>query len=239
MKQTYRQFWLQSYKKDNPPHWATSLEPSRLVKKFASELIKNKLHKEPVLEIGCGNGRDSLFLCSKGFDVVGIDVCAQAVVLARKNKRVINKQAVSGRIVFKNACAEKLPFANQSFGSIYSIGVLHCADLELGMKEIARVLKPGGIAMIHVWQKTVFLKTGTEEELCSSARIVQALNNTPLVLKSIRENITMRKIDTDEGKKDPHMHYAIIFTIKKPLLRKTVAVMCRKGKSQGSARTCD
>lgn len=231
MTQKNRQKWIRSYKKANPPHWATSLEPSKLAKTFVSTLLRSKLRHEPLLEIGCGNGRDSLFFYSKGFDVTGIDISAQALVLAKKNKEMIDREsASSGHIVFKKANAEKLPFPDESFGNIYSIGVLHSSDLRKSMKEIARVLKPGGIALIHVWQKTLFLNTKKLETLCTTAKLLKALKNAPVALKNIKENITTRKIDTDENKKNPHLHYAIIFSLKKPTLRKTAAAKNRKGK---------
>ncbi|GAH19767.1 unnamed protein product, partial [marine sediment metagenome] len=56
--------WEEAYSED-PPHWAVDLTPSLFAQDFTKEMADRKL--KSVLEIGCGNGRDSIFFARAGF----------------------------------------------------------------------------------------------------------------------------------------------------------------------------
>ena len=53
--------------------------------KFTYAKIKNK--KGKILDIGCGNGRDSFFFNKKGYDVTGIDISQKAIQKNSKKKK--------------------------------------------------------------------------------------------------------------------------------------------------------
>ncbi|MFH0814902.1 MAG: class I SAM-dependent methyltransferase [Candidatus Falkowbacteria bacterium] len=208
--------WIKSYKAKNMPHWATSMTPSKLTTKFLAVLTKGKLRDEKVLEIGCGNGRDSIYLARKGLNVVGIDISGQAIKFARQNKKeIFAKKAPRGKVVFKKADVEELPFENETFGSVYSVGVLHCVKLLKSFREIRRVLKPGGKGVILVWQRTEFLKINKTQEQCDPAKLKQILKKLRFVIKTFSKNVAAKGIDYDVGHKNPHKHFAIVFVIKK------------------------
>lgn len=97
--------------------------------------------KERVLDIGCGTGKYVAYLLSKGTHAEGVDISNKAVSLARK---------YYPSATFKVAPAEKLPYADKTFDAVYSFDVLeHLGDPEKAVKEIKRVLKKGGIALIQ------------------------------------------------------------------------------------------
>lgn len=213
MAQMTKRRWIKSYEAGKvPPHWALSLTPSKLAGNFLRIIKKGGSRKKKILEIGCGNGRDSLFLAQNGFNVTGIDLSREAIRLARKNSKT---SKIRGKVSFKQADAEKLPFPARAFDGVYSIGVLHSTNLGKSLSEIARVLKTGGVALLHFWQKTYFLKTRKTEVLCSPAKLKSIIKRLPFKIATFKDSVTTGKTDYEDGGKNPHRHFAIIVKLVK------------------------
>ncbi len=93
-----------------------------------------------VLDVGCGSGRYSDVMCRWGADVVGLDY-SKSVDAAKKNTDELGYAAE-----YVQADALKLPFADGTFDAVFSIGVLQFTPDPLqGIRELCRVLKPGGL----------------------------------------------------------------------------------------------
>lgn len=74
-----KKYWKNYYEKQNAPAQA-SLFAQFVYKKYAKE-------GGSLVELGCGNGRDSVFFACNGINVVAIDQCENEIsVLAEKNK---------------------------------------------------------------------------------------------------------------------------------------------------------
>ena len=102
-----------------------------------------------VLEIGCGVGTDGLQFARAGAAYTGIDLTVAAVSLARKN---FASAGMPGE--FRVSDAENLDFADESFDMVYSHGVLHhTPDIEAAVREVHRVLKPGGGAIVMLYHR--------------------------------------------------------------------------------------
>lgn len=102
-----------------------------------------------VLEIGCGLGTDGAQFAEAGADYTGVDLTDAAVELARKRFELFD---LSGK--FQTADAENLPFADESFDLVYSHGVLHhTPETAKAIKEIHRVLRAGGRAMVMLYHR--------------------------------------------------------------------------------------
>ena len=100
-----------------------------------------------VLEIGCGVGTDGAQFAKAGADYTGVDLTDAAVGLARKGFALAGLQ---GRFLVSDA--EKLDFPDASFDLVYSHGVLHhTPDIRAAIREIHRVLKPEGQAMVMLY----------------------------------------------------------------------------------------
>ncbi len=99
---------------------------------------------ETVVDLGSGGGLD-IFLASKSVGptgmAIGIDMTGDMVSLARKN-------AVKGgyeNVKFYLAEIEHMPLPDNSVDCVISNCVLNlCADKDVALKEVFRILKPGG-----------------------------------------------------------------------------------------------
>jgi SAM-dependent methyltransferase len=102
-----------------------------------------------VLEIGCGLGTDGARFVAAGAEYTGVDLTQAAVELARKRFELFDLAGT-----FQTADAENLDFANESFDLVYSHGVLHhTPETALAIKEIHRVLRPGGRAVVMLYHR--------------------------------------------------------------------------------------
>jgi ubiquinone/menaquinone biosynthesis C-methylase UbiE len=102
-----------------------------------------------LLEIGCGTGTDSLQFARNGALFTGLDLTPRSIEIARKRFEVYGHQ---GEFVLGDA--EHLDFADESFDVVYSFGVIHhTPDTEQSVREIHRVLKPGGKAIVMVYHR--------------------------------------------------------------------------------------
>ena len=113
-----------------------------LTVKNALELLKNK-RKGQMLDIGCGFGEiDILLAQSTDFEITGFDITERAVKIAKEN---IRKADLSDRIKIEEGDIYKLKYPNNYFDVAVSFGYVSAATYPGVQKEIARVLKPGGI----------------------------------------------------------------------------------------------
>jgi ubiquinone/menaquinone biosynthesis C-methylase UbiE len=101
-----------------------------------------------ILDIGCGGGRTINKLAAIASDgkVYGIDYSEASVAAARRmNARWID----IGRVEIESGSVSQLPFANETFDLVTAIEThLFWPDLDGDMREILRVLKPGGALLI-------------------------------------------------------------------------------------------
>ena len=105
-----------------------------------------------VLEIGCGLGTDGAQFAKAGADYTGVDLTDAAVDLARRRFELFN---LSG--TFRAADAENLDFADASFDLVYSHGVLHhTPDTARAVREVHRVLRPGGRAVVMLYHRNSY-----------------------------------------------------------------------------------
>src|SRR5437660_7141984 len=102
-----------------------------------------------VLEIGCGLGTDGAQFVKAGATYTGVDLTDAAIELARKRFELFDLPGY-----FRTADAENLDFEDESFDLVYSHGVLHhTPDTVRAVKEIHRVLSPGGRAIIMPYHR--------------------------------------------------------------------------------------
>lgn len=120
-----------------------------------------------VLEVGCGAGVDLVRFAQAGAAVVGVDIAATPLALARANG-----DARSLRVPLAGADGAHLPFADESFDFVYCHGVLPYSPEPHGIVvEAHRVLRPGGVALFMAYHRRSWLtamsrltRTGLEHD---------------------------------------------------------------------------
>ena len=95
-----------------------------------------------VLECGCGAGWLSYMLAKSGYDVVGQDVSAQAIELARNSPMFHTLQKPP---VFISSDFEELPFEGEFDAAVFFDSLHHSIDMPLAIRQVFRALKPGGL----------------------------------------------------------------------------------------------
>jgi len=124
-------------------HWSKEVDALRL------EL----LHGRRILEVGCGAGVNMLSLQACA-EVVGLDreaLYLQFLAVLARLENVPTPMCVC-------AMAERMPFEDGSFDIVLLFGSLPYMHIEHALREVARVLRPGGRAIaIHsdLWQTLV------------------------------------------------------------------------------------
>ncbi len=102
-----------------------------------------------LLDLGCGSGRDAAWLTARGASVIGADLSAGMLALARA--------AIPGRLVQLDM--RRLPFANGAFAGVWGMAsLLHLPKVDIvgALREIRRVLVPDGGLVLG-------LQVGSEE----------------------------------------------------------------------------
>jgi SAM-dependent methyltransferase len=108
-----------------------------------------------VLDIGCGG---PAFLVRRflegGGKVTGLDVSGTSLSVAKAHLQI---EDMHGSLC--QGSAEELPFPGSWFDFVTSSGVLHHApDTERALREVFRVLRPGGRTVISLYFRSVFLR---------------------------------------------------------------------------------
>lgn len=101
-----------------------------------------------LLVIGCGIGSSLVYIARQfGCRITAVDISEG--MIARAEER-IKKHGLDEKIVFKVADAQKMPFENNTFDSAICESVTaFIADKQKGLREYARVTKPGGYVGIN------------------------------------------------------------------------------------------
>jgi ubiquinone/menaquinone biosynthesis C-methylase UbiE len=99
-----------------------------------------------VLDVGCGGGHISRLLADwkPTLRITGLDLSTAQIDRARHAAR-----GYGDRLSYVVGTATNLPFADDSFDALVSVGsIKHWPDRLLGLRECVRVVRPGGLVLI-------------------------------------------------------------------------------------------
>ena len=164
--------------------WIMSGRHSKLTEWGLQQISVGK--GDTILDVGCGGGgtvRKLAAVAAEG-KVCGIDHSEQSVAVARRT----NRQGIAeGRVAIRQASVSGLPFSDDLFDLVTAVETHYFwPDLPADMREVLRVLKPGGtlsiiaeaykggkhdkwLEIVAELTKMVFLTADEHRELFSNA----------------------------------------------------------------------
>jgi SAM-dependent methyltransferase len=113
----------------------------RIIRYFVEEICRGfKGHRPRILDVGCGTGAN-LELLNRYGDAEGVDVSPDALAFCRAR----------GLQNVRHGAAERLPYEDGSFDLVTALDVVEHLDDDVGgLREMRRVLKKGGRALLFV-----------------------------------------------------------------------------------------
>jgi SAM-dependent methyltransferase len=139
--------WQKIYQEDR----RSLTSPPSLCARRAAELFK-QYRRSVILDLGCGTGRDTVYLAEAGLAVVGAEV--EAAGIAKARRRCAERGFPAALL---QADGRTLPFSDAAFEGVYSFGLLHeftsmdrDYEIQRVMREIHRILQPNGLLVLAV-----------------------------------------------------------------------------------------
>ena len=139
--------WKKEYRKE------TSLIPSVKRARPSTALLMLEEYaktngisiKNPVLDLGCGNGRNALYLAAKGYRVFAFDFVEEVV-------EQVKEKAPKALTVFTHTLPHRLKFRDNFSGTILDLSTfisLNMREMAAMRKEVERLLRPGGLFLTY------------------------------------------------------------------------------------------
>jgi ubiquinone/menaquinone biosynthesis C-methylase UbiE len=154
----------------------------RLYQRVIADLATLRLAEGKVLDAGTGPGTlvRELARSLPGLQVYGIDLSEDMIGLARAHAR---REQLEERVHFVSGDVAHLPYPDQSFDVVVStISMHHWHELEQPLRELYRVLRPGGRVWIYDFR---FVKAQTVEKALASTPFAE----TPLEHRLVRPGL--------------------------------------------------
>lgn len=117
------------------------------------QVLKGRFEGKPkVLDVGCGEGRNLIYLAREGYDIYGFDQNIASLQMLRYVLKGIRDDFDERKLI--EGDAEKLPLPSGFFDVVISSAVLHFADnveaFHRQVAELHRAMAPGAILFVRM-----------------------------------------------------------------------------------------
>ena len=131
----------------------------RIIASFVEQICREVKDRRPrILDVGCGTGANLVMLSQFG-DAEGVDISHDALAFCRER----------GLQNVKHGAAEDLPYEDGTFDLVTALDVVEHLDDDLaGLRELRRVLRPGGRVLLFV--PTFMFLWGVQDEVSNHRR---------------------------------------------------------------------
>jgi len=131
----------------------------KILSEFVEEICRKVTDRRPkILDVGCGTGANLLMLSKYG-EAEGVDISEDALSFCRE--RGLDKVRL--------AAGEELPYEDGTFDLVTALDVVEHMDDDLaGLREMRRVLRPGGRALLFV--PTFMFLWGLQDDVSNHRR---------------------------------------------------------------------
>src|SRR5690242_16738046 len=133
--------------KNRALYWFASTIPFAGQWRVWQRLALPRLHGRDVLEVGCGIGDLLVEMAQAGYHCQAIDRSPQMVAATRAKLR---RRGLAVKVEVTEGAVQRLPFADASFDSVVSTFPTEYIADPATIREIARVLRPGGRLIVVV-----------------------------------------------------------------------------------------
>ena len=139
-------------------HW-WHIGRRQIIASFVEDICRRVTDRRPrILDVGCGTGANLLMLSKYG-DAEGVDVSEDALAFCRER----------GLEKVKLGAAEALPYEDGTFDLVTALDVVEHLDNDLaGLREMRRVLRPGGRVLLFV--PTFMFLWGLQDDVSNHRR---------------------------------------------------------------------
>ena len=140
---------IAQFKENAKQAWSTFTPLEMVTASVAPRLVKyaGVERGREVLDVGCGTGVVALTAARLGAKVTGVDLTPELLARARENGAIMGLE-----VAWQEGDAEALPFADARFDIVVSqFGHMFAPRPEFAVKEMLRVLKPGGTIAFSTW----------------------------------------------------------------------------------------
>ncbi len=146
---------FESYKAEQKKRWAHFAPLEVQTTPCAARLVKHAGIRagQKVLDVCCGTGVVSVTAARLGARVTALDLTPELLQRARENAAIGNVD-----VAWHEGDVEALPFGDASFDSVLSqFGHIFAPRPEVAIREMLRVLKPGGTIAFSTWPPELFV----------------------------------------------------------------------------------